>query len=260
MIRNLSITNKGDYKQMLLLLIVAFVVLGIAQDLWHAYLKNYHFYWYESLLFKSYWLCFFPIIWKMTNWSLPKSKIRIVFYILISSILQLALTTIFIDVFAKIFFYAPFRWQNTLNYLFKQHFVETLLIYGVTFAFITFKSRTTKEITQAKFIIVTKDKKRIPIRVEEIFFIQADRPYIAIYTTEDRFLKSTSLKQILAAIHHPDFIRIHKSTIINISHVKSYTSRQNGDYDIVMKNDVVLRLSRTYVKAFKEKIAVTRYS
>ncbi|MEL6945626.1 MAG: LytTR family DNA-binding domain-containing protein, partial [Bacteroidota bacterium] len=160
---------------------------------------------------------------------------------------------------AAVFYYAPFRWQNTFNYLFKQHFIETLLIYGVTYAFLAFKNRTSvakQEKLQADFITVFKDKKHIPINIENVIFIQTNRPYISIHTLEQRYLSSTTLKQVLTTFKDTNLIRIHKSTVINIHHVKSYISRQNGDYDILMNNGITLRLSRTYARIFKEKMAV----
>ncbi|MBK7426438.1 MAG: LytTR family transcriptional regulator DNA-binding domain-containing protein [Saprospiraceae bacterium] len=56
------------------------------------------------------------------------------------------------------------------------------------------------------------------------------------------------------------FVRIHKSSIINIEKVKSYTSRLNGDFDVLMENGIKLRLSRNYVKLFREKMAVRNES
>ncbi|MEM8528731.1 MAG: LytTR family DNA-binding domain-containing protein, partial [Bacteroidota bacterium] len=237
--------------------VLVLIALGLFQDIWHAYVKNYPFYWYESLLFKSYWLCFLPFIWKITCWEIPNKKILIAAKIFIISILQILLATIFIYLIAALFFYEPFRWQNIFNYLFKQHFIATLLIYGATFVFTNFKNRKAeakREKSIVEFITVSKDKENLPIKVEEILFVQTNRPYIAIHTARNRFLKSATLKQFLAIINHPNFLQIHKSTIINILHVKSYVSRQNGDYDLIMKNGNMIRLSRNYAKILKEKM------
>jgi len=257
------VCNKFKNPTYLILGIACVILLNITQDLWHAHFKNYQFYWYESLLFKSYWLYFLPSIWRINQLNISKNKMKLLFNVFFVSSSQILFATFIIYWIAQLAFYAPFRWQNILNYLFEQHFVETLLIYGATFVFVAFKNRTTtvkQEKPQAKFITVIKDKKRIPIQVEKILFIQTDRPYIAIHTSEQRFLKSTTLKQILTTINHPNFLPIHKSTIINISHVENYISRQNGDYDVEMKDGTLLRLSRTYAKRFKEVIDLTQLS
>lgn len=257
MASNLDAIREGGYKQKILLLIVTFVILGTVQDLWHAYVKDYHFYWSESLLFKSYWLFFLPFIWGIAQLNFPKSRISVIVNVLTISASQILLGTFIIYWIAQVAFYAPFRWQNIFNYLFKQHFIETLLIYGAIYAFLAFKNRAARvklEKSKTKFITVVKDKKNILIKAEQILFIQTDRPYVAIHTMEQRYLNSTTLKQILMTLSSNDFIRIHKSAVINIHYLKSYSSRQNGDYDVLMKNGITLRLSRTYAKAFKEKI------
>ncbi|RYF37203.1 MAG: LytTR family transcriptional regulator, partial [Cytophagaceae bacterium] len=43
----------------------------------------------------------------------------------------------------------------------------------------------------------------------------------------------------------------HKSCIVNITKVRSYQSRLNGDYDLLLSNEVVLRVSRNYASGFK---------
>jgi two-component system LytT family response regulator len=48
------------------------------------------------------------------------------------------------------------------------------------------------------------------------------------------------------------FVRIHRSTIVNIQSVSKWTSRGNGDYDLLMSEGTLLRLSRNYAQAFRE--------
>jgi DNA-binding LytR/AlgR family response regulator len=51
------------------------------------------------------------------------------------------------------------------------------------------------------------------------------------------------------------FIRVHKSSIVNIAFIHSLVSRQNGDYDLIMKDGCTVRASRNYVAALKKKLS-----
>ncbi|MGH9949634.1 MAG: LytR/AlgR family response regulator transcription factor, partial [Pyrinomonadaceae bacterium] len=68
-----------------------------------------------------------------------------------------------------------------------------------------------------------------------------------------RYLHNETLKSILETLDNETFVRIHKSLIVNISNVRSYKSRLNGDYDLTVADGTSLRLSRTYAATFKEK-------
>lgn len=53
------------------------------------------------------------------------------------------------------------------------------------------------------------------------------------------------------------FVRVHKSTIVNLEKVSSFKSRLNGDYDLLLKNGTIVRLSRTYAANFKNEFTGT---
>jgi two-component system, LytTR family, response regulator len=99
---------------------------------------------------------------------------------------------------------------------------------------------------------VTSGKSTRVIQVEEIIFLSVSSPYVVIHTLEGKYLYQKTLKEMLKSLASPPFLQIHKSHLINLDQVKSYQSRLNGDYDVLMKNGVALRLSRTYATRFKQ--------
>jgi len=46
--------------------------------------------------------------------------------------------------------------------------------------------------------------------------------------------------------------RIHKSSIVNLSQVKELKPKQNGDYEVTLKNGRELRLSRNYNQCLEQ--------
>ncbi|MEP1151594.1 MAG: LytTR family transcriptional regulator [Balneola sp.] len=97
-----------------------------------------------------------------------------------------------------------------------------------------------------KVITVRDGKKVVIVKTSSILWIKSDKPYIAIYTEEGKYLHNSSLRDVLKELNDANFVRIHRSTIVNVSKIDKLISRLNGDYDVVMESSQKLRLSRTY--------------
>ena len=95
-------------------------------------------------------------------------------------------------------------------------------------------------------------KENILVSTAEIILITSASPYIAIHTEKKKYLHTSTLRNIALQLDPDIFVRVHKTTIINSHFVLSYRSRLNGDYDIVLKNQQEIRLSRNYVQAFRK--------
>ncbi len=100
-------------------------------------------------------------------------------------------------------------------------------------------------------IIIGNGKNNTVVEVNDIYQITAETPYISIQLEGEKYLHTKTLKSISTQLDNKTFVRVHKSTIVNLDKVVSLKSRLNGDYDIFLKNGVELRLSRTYVANFK---------
>ena len=101
-------------------------------------------------------------------------------------------------------------------------------------------------------IVINNGKENTIVNIEDIVLITSATPYILIHLDNRQYLHSETLKSICNVIDNNVFIRVHKSTVVNISKVSSFKSRLNGDYDLQLINGDTTRLSRTYVAAFKK--------
>ena len=100
-------------------------------------------------------------------------------------------------------------------------------------------------------IIVGLGRNNVSIGTNDILQITTADVYIAIQTSEKKFLHHETLKSMQSRLDPQKFLRIHRSTIINLDAVVSYKSRLNGDYDVLLMNQQETRLSRNYAAAFK---------
>jgi two-component system LytT family response regulator len=97
--------------------------------------------------------------------------------------------------------------------------------------------------------------KRIPVKssrgtilvvTEEIDWISSAGHYLEIHAGRETHLIRERLSQIEQRLDPEIFVRIHRSTIVNLDRIKSLHPLFNGDHLIILQNGQELNLSRTY--------------
>lgn len=97
--------------------------------------------------------------------------------------------------------------------------------------------------------------KRIPVKsargttllpTEEIDWIGAAGHYLELHAGREIHLIREKISLIEEKLDPEIFIRIHRSTIVNVEQIKSLHPLFNGDQLIILKNGQELNLSRTY--------------
>ena len=129
---------------------------------------------------------------------------------------------------------------NVTDYLLKPFEFERFLV-AVN------KVRTEKEepapvVTQeAKdHIFLNVQKKKVKILFSEIVYIESQREYIKIVTTKKEYYSKMSTHEIEELLPASLFKRIHRSFIVSLSKIESYTS------EIVEVNGVSIPIGRGY--------------
>ncbi len=86
------------------------------------------------------------------------------------------------------------------------------------------------------------------VAFEKIMYIKASSNYSLIYDTEgNSILSSKTLKYYEEQLLNKGFLRVHSSTLINMSKVKGL--KRNGMYMIILENDIKIPVSRSYKEA-----------
>lgn len=76
-------------------------------------------------------------------------------------------------------------------------------------------------VRQDEFMTIKAEGKLIKVYIRNILFIEGLKEYVRIVTVDDRFVTLMSLKELETALPDTDFIRCHKSFIVNSTVVKS---------------------------------------
>ncbi len=103
-------------------------------------------------------------------------------------------------------------------------------------------------------IFVQKSEKLFNLPVEDIIYLEASGDYTVISTKTDQFVSSSGIGK-LEEIMNPDaFIRVHRSTIINVNSLKEIERHFNGGMVVKMQNGKSFPVSRTYAKLIRKKV------
>ena len=81
---------------------------------------------------------------------------------------------------------------------------------------------------------------------EDVDWIEAAGVYVQLHAGGRKFLHRASLAELEASLDPGRFIRIHRSSIVNILSVKELFPHSHGDYTAVLKDGTRLKLSRSY--------------
>ncbi len=103
---------------------------------------------------------------------------------------------------------------------------------------------STSEIAQDKsdFIFVRSDRKMVKINFSEINYIESLSDYIKIYLADKTIITRETISNIEAKLPQKEFLRIHRSYIISISKINSFTN------EFIEIHNKALPISRSYKK------------
>lgn len=105
------------------------------------------------------------------------------------------------------------------NYLTKP-FNEADLVRAIDLAFSNFISQPAGDPSnKADHIFVKSDNSFIRVSLNDILFLHADRSYCNIVTEDRTFIQSVSMNHVYEQINNKDFVRIHRSYVVNINKV-----------------------------------------
>jgi two-component system, LytTR family, response regulator len=114
--------------------------------------------------------------------------------------------------------------------------------------------KTENKTSYDSHIFVQKSEKLINLAVEEIMFLEASGDYTILTTKADQFVSSSGIGKLEEILNPEMFIRVHRSTIININFLKEIEKHFNGGMIVKMQNGKSFPVSRTYAKLIRKKV------
>jgi len=90
-----------------------------------------------------------------------------------------------------------------------------------------------------------------PVRYEEIDWIAAMDDYACLHVGKMNFLVSQTMQDLETILDEKMFMRIHRSTIVNLDRIKELRSMGDGSYEVILKDGTKLSLSRGKAKQLR---------
>lgn len=95
--------------------------------------------------------------------------------------------------------------------------------------------------------IMLKSSGRITfLRVEEIEWVEAQGDYVCLHTPGKKHLLREKIGVLEEQLSPDQFMRIHRSTIVNVNRIKEMQPLYHGDYAVLLQDGTRLTLSRSF--------------
>jgi two-component system LytT family response regulator len=111
-----------------------------------------------------------------------------------------------------------------------------------------------KTLSENKFssILVSKNNFQHRVELVDIIAFEAQESYSIIHTKKEKFLVSKNLKHYETLLkEHSEFFRVHKSWLVNIQCVESYSKSK---FEIILSNGLTTKLSKYKKKGFEDSL------
>lgn len=135
---------------------------------------------------------------------------------------------------------------NVTDYLLKPIEFERFLVAVNKVRVTNNNSQTIVEAGEVKdYLFLIVQKKKVKILFSEILYIESQREYIKVVTANKEFISRMSTHEIEALLPDHIFKRIHRSFIISINRLESFTAES------VEVNGVLIPIGRGYRKVIE---------
>lgn len=103
--------------------------------------------------------------------------------------------------------------------------------------------------------ITVKDGSRIHlISTSDLLYIQACGDYVTLVTADGQYVKEQTMKYLETHLPATGFVRVHRSTIVNVTQISRVELFGKENYRLLLKNGIKLRVSHSGYRLLKERL------
>lgn len=100
----------------------------------------------------------------------------------------------------------------------------------------------------AQRLVIRNQGQVLFVNVTDIDWVEAAGYYACLHVGSETHILRRTLAELERDLGEDRFIRIHRSIIVNFERVQGLEMRETGEYEVVLKSKVRLRLSRRFRK------------
>lgn len=103
-------------------------------------------------------------------------------------------------------------------------------------------------------LVVKSPGRVLFLDVSDIDWIEAASYYACLHVGSDTHVLRRTLSELERDLGDGAFIRIHRSIIVNVERIRGLELQAEGEYEVVLKSKVRLRLSRRFRKRLQDRL------
>lgn len=103
-----------------------------------------------------------------------------------------------------------------------------------------------------ELVIKNNDHEKVFLPTKDIRWIDAAGDYMCIHTQIETHIVRITMKKLESQLDPKVFVRIHKSTLVNVNCIKSVKPLRNSESMLELGNEVQLKVSRNYSSTIQE--------
>ena len=112
----------------------------------------------------------------------------------------------------------------------------------------------------ARRVVVRSPGQLLFLDVSDIDWIEAASYYACLHVGGDTHIIRRTLSELERELGEGKFIRIHRSIIVNLDRIHGLELQSGGEYEVVLKSKVRLRLSRRFRKRLQDRMGAMSVS
>ena len=98
----------------------------------------------------------------------------------------------------------------------------------------------------SELLLIKSRGRLLFLRMAELKWVEAERDYVRLHLEKDSHFIRDTMNNFQRRLNKNGFIRIHRSTIVNVNEICEILPLLGGDYSVVLRDKTQLTLSRRY--------------
>ncbi|MCR8927133.1 LytTR family transcriptional regulator DNA-binding domain-containing protein [Priestia megaterium] len=110
--------------------------------------------------------------------------------------------------------------------------------------------------SQTGKLAISVDDSIVLVNIKDILFVGLIEGEVTIQTITESYHTADTLAMLEKKLPSQSFSRVHRGYIVNVDHISEVQPWFNSTYNLVMKNDERVPVSRTYAKELKKRLGI----
>jgi two-component system LytT family response regulator len=101
-------------------------------------------------------------------------------------------------------------------------------------------------------LLVPDGRRMVPIQIADIEWIKAEGDYVRVFAGGRGYLVGRTLKELEARLDPAQFVRVHRSALVQTSHIREVRAEGSSRYKVLLSDGTTVIVSRSRAPELKK--------